>query len=403
METQTSTAALLDSIGKKLDSFKGTVDAGVAKEVKSLTDLFENLRDKEVKDLNAKLITQGETLETVMTEVKELKAKRARFGSGNGGEVVSRPSIMGEISKVIFERKDAFIKAEKGGAALDMPVEIKSPGVVLSTSLANGSYIDYLDWRPGMEPTGQFRIRELVRTVASAFDTVYFPVANQPIGQGSFGRQTTEGNTKAQVDRGYTMQTLNLTPMAAYIQVSRQSLRNIPFLQTWLPTSLNEQLLDTEDLDFMSKIVTAATGNTFTQTPGGANITAAAEVMIYLIKNARVAKYVPTGIACDPGVWAEILTTKPQNYSVPFGFNISPDGTVRIMGIPLFPANWLTGGRVIVADWTKAAIVESEALSFRQSDNVASTFVQNELTFLLERTNNIAIYRGDAFFTKTVA
>lgn len=394
---------LVGQVEEKLKGFKETVNADNVKEFKSLNEQLVELKTKEIKELQTDLEKKGADLATVMEEVKELKAKRARFGDGTGGEVKQRPTVMAEIAKVIFEKKDAFIAAEKTGKVEGAQYEIKAPGVVTSTSLASGSYIDYLDWRPGMEPTGQFRIRELVRTIASAFDTVYFPTANIPVGQGSFGRQVTEGATKAQVDRGYTMQTLNLTPMAAYIQVSRQSLRNIPFLQTWLPTSLNEQLLDTEDLDFMSKIVAAATGNTTTQTPGGSNVTVAAEKMIYLIKNSRQAKYVPTGIACDPGVWAEILTTKPQNYSVPFGFQIGLDGQIRIMGIPVFPANWLTGGRVICADWTKAAIVESEALSFRQSDNVASTFIQNELTFLLERTNNIAIFRPDAFFTTTFA
>lgn len=387
---------VIDKVSEKLETFKDSVTAANAKEIKSLTDQLEALKTAEFKALKDELVEKGATLGQLQEEVKQLKAARNRPGA----EVKTRPSVMGEIAKIIEEKKETFIALEKAGRLTDN-FEIKAPGVVLSTSLANGSYIDYLDWRPGMEPTGQFRIRELVRTVASAFDTVYFPQANSPVGQGSFGRQVTEGTPKAQVDRGYTMQTLNLTPMAAYIQVSRQSLRNIPFLQTWLPTSLNEQLLDTEDLDFMSKIVSAATGNATTQTAGGTNVTVAAERFIYLIKNLRQAKYIPTGIACDPAIWAEVLTTKPQNYSVPFGFNIDQNGMTRIMGIQLFPANWLSGGRVICADWTKAVIVESEALSFRQSDNVASTFVQNELTFLLERTNNLGIYRPDAFATTT--
>ena len=397
---QTQLDKTIEKIESKLEKFTGDVKADTAREVKSLTDELKAVKETEIKSLREELEQKGADLKTVMEEVKELKAKRARFGDGMG-EVKSRPSIMGEIAKVITEKKDAFAAAEKGGK-IEGNFEIKSPGVVTSTSLASGSYVDYLDWRPGMEPTGQFRIRELVRTVASAFDTVYYPRANSPVGQGSFGRAA-ETTTKAQVDRAYTMITLNLTAMAAYIQVSRQSLRNIPFLQTWLPTSLNEQLLDTEDVDFASTLISAATGNTVTQQAGGTTVTVAAERMIYFIKNARQAKYVPTGIACDPAIWAEILTTKPQNYSVPFGFNIDNMGNVRIMGVPLFPVNWLTGGRIICADWTKAAIVESESLSFRQSDNVASTFIQNELTFLLERVTGLAIYRPDAFQTTTLS
>lgn len=395
-------AKAVEIIEEKLEKFKGAVDASTKLEVKALVDKLDELKTGEIKALKEEIESKGADLATVMTEIKELKAQRGRFGAGGKQEVTRRPSIMGEISDFILEKKDAFIAAEKSGKMPD-GLEFKAPGVVLSTSLANGSYVDYLDWRPGMEPTGQYRIRELIRTVSSAFDTVFYPRANSPVGQGSFARQVTEGTTKAQVDRGYTMITLNLTAMAAYIQVSRQSLRNIPFLQTWLPTSLNEQLLDTEDVDFVSTLISAANGNTVTQQAGGTAVTVAAERMIYFIKNARQAKYVPTAIACDPAIWAEILTTKPQNYSTPLGFTVAADGTVRIMGVPLYPVNWLTGGRIICADWTKAAIVESESLSFRQSDNVASTFVQNELTFLLERTTGLAIYRTDAFQTTLVS
>lgn len=402
METIEKAIGMLDD---KLTKHKDGIITMTKAEVKAIGDQLELLKTTEVKQLQDKLTTAEASLATVVEEVKELKAKRTRFGSGGSqqGEVMQRPSVMAEISKMIMEKKEAFIAAERSGRVDDIQTEIKAPGVVLSTSLANGSYIDYLDWRPGMEPTGQFRIRELVRTVASAFDTVYYPRANTPVGQGSFGRQVTEGTTKAQVDRGYTMITLNLTAIAGYIQVSRQSLRNIPFLQTWLPTSLNEQLLDQEDTDFASQIISAATGVSITQTAGGSNITVAAERLIYFIKNLRQTKNIPTGIAMDPAIWAEILTTKPQNYSVPFGFTVTPDGDVRCLGVPCFPVNWLTGGRVIVGDWRKATIVESEGLTFRQSDNVASTFVQNELTFLLERTNGLAIYRPDAFITTTMS
>lgn len=390
METIEKAVKILED---KILEFKTGIKTDTDKEVKSLTEALEGLRTKEIKDLNTKLAEKDATLEQIQLEIKELKAARTRPGS-KGSE--RRHTVMSEISDKILEHKDKFIALEKGGRLAEN-IEIKSPGVVLTSSLASGSYIDYLDWRPGMEPTGQYRIRELVRTVASAFDTVYYPRANSPVGQGSFGRQTAEGNTKAQVDRGYTMVTLNLTAMAAYIQVSRQSLRNIPFLQTWMPTSLNEQLLDTEDTDFINTIVSAATGNvTLT------GITVTAEKLIYLIKNARQAKWVPTAIACDPVIWAEILVTKPSNYSLPQGITVDANGVVRILGIPLYPVNWLTGRRVVCADWTRCAIVESEALSFRQSDNVASTFIQNEVTFLLERVNGLAMFRTDAFQTVTL-
>lgn len=390
----------VSTLTAKMEEFKTQVGAEARAQVVSIQAEIKSLVEVQVKALQDDVIKKDGTIAQVLEEIKELKAKRGRPGSAGTERRASVMSVMGDM---IAEKKDRFIEIADKGGRLDGVMEIKAPGVVTSGSLANGTYIDYLDWRPGMEPTGQTRIRELVRTIASAFDNVQFPVANNPVGQGSFGRQAAETNQKAQVDRGYTMVPLLLTPMAGWITVSRQSLRNIPFLQTWLPTSLNEQLLDTEDLDFSGTLVNAATGSAVTATPGNTPVTVAVERMIYFIKNLGVKKYRATGIACDPGVWAEILTTKPLDYSVPNCVTVGLDGQVRVLGVPLYPVNWLTGGRIIVGDWTKAAIVESEGLNFRQSDNVASQFTANEITFLLERTNGFATFRTDAFITTTLS
>jgi HK97 family phage major capsid protein len=66
---------------------------------------------------------------------------------------------------------------------------------------------------------------------------------------------------------------------------------------------------------------------------------------------------------------------------------------------PVREVNWLTGGRIVVGDFSKAAIVQSEGLTMRQSDSHGNTFVSNEITFLLERTEGLAIFRPDAFVT----
>ena len=94
------------------------------------------------------------------------------------------------------------------------------------------------------------------------------------------------------------------------------------------------------------------------------------------------------------------MVTKPANYSLPNVINITPDGQVRILKIPILPVNWLTGNRVLVGDFTKASIVQSEGLTFRQSENGTSQdFMKNVVTFLLERTEGLAIFRPDAFVT----
>ena len=375
----------LDENSKEFKAIKAAQEAAV----KQAEDITEKVKELEKK---------GGTIEDMQNEIKELKAKSGRMK----GQAQAPASVQQLISDTIVENKSAI--AEFKGGIHEMKIETKTVGSIVSANLSS-PYYSYLDWRPGMEPTGQFHFRDLVRTIQSETDFVSFPRANRPIGEGSFAR-TAEGSTKPQVDRDYTMVDLTLKTMAGFAIVSRQSLRNIVFLQSWLPTSMMDQLADQEDIEFSNSLVGAATGSATIQT----GFTGVPEKLIAFIKNLLKTKYRPNGIAVDPDIWANLLVFQPGRtttaspattvpYSNPFVVTVGADGTVRVLGIPVYPVNWLTGGRVIVGDWTKTAIVQSEGLVMRQSDSHASIFTSNEIAFLLERTEELAIFRPDAFVT----
>ena len=393
---------LLQEIEQKVDTS--------TKEGKELKGLVETAT-KEVAETKAKaeelslaLTTKDATILEIQGEIKELKAKGGRMKGSDARPV----DIKQLIADTIGEHKEAIIKSASGPLVTNM--EMKVVGPILSANLTGtgNNYISYLDWRPGMEPIGQFHFRDLVRTIQSETDFVRFPRANVPIGEGSFAR-VAEGSTKPQVDRDYTMIDLTLQAMAGFAIVSRQSLRNIVFLQSWLPTSMMEQLNDAEDVDFSNQLVAAATGNTTTQT----GFVGVPEKLISFMSNLMRTKFRATAIAVDPNIWASLLVFQPGRtatgsavattpYSNPFVVTVGQDGVVRILGIPVYPVNWLSGGRVIVGDWSKAAIVQSEGLTMRQSDSHASIFTANEIAFLLERVEGLAIFRPDAFITAVI-
>ncbi len=390
---------LLEQISTKVDA-----STKEGKEVKALAEAAKaeaiELKTK-VAELNTALEAKGALIVDMQGEVKELKAKQGRLK----GESPKQISLKQLISDTLAENKAAIVASENGPLVQNMKMETKSVDVILSANLSS-PYYSYLDWRPGMEPIGQFRFRSLVRTIQSETDFVRFPRANTPIGEGSFAK-VAEGLAKPQVDRDYTMVDVTLSPMAGYTIVSRQSLRNIVFLQSWLPTSLMEQLEDQEDATFSNLLVAAATGSS-TLTAYQATLTGIPEKLIGYITNLLKTKFKANAICVDPNVWASLLVFQPGRtttvattvpYSNPFVVSVDTNGMVRILGIPVYPVNWLTGGRVIVGDFSKTAIVQSEGLVMRQSDSHASIFTSNELAFLLERTENLAIFRPDAFVT----
>lgn len=362
-------------------------------EMKAAMEIAAAESKKQIDALTKELEEKGATVEQMKGEFKELKAKGGRFGSGQP----EFKSVRASIAEGIIENKDAIIASEKG--RLISPLEVKTVGPILSANLSGtgNNYISYGQWQMGMEPTGQTRFASFVNTFPSETDFVRYARANTPIGEGSFSRQT-EGATKAQVDRDYTMIDLTLKPMSGFTIVSRQSLRNIVYLSSWLPTSLLEQLQDEEDADFANVLVAAANGNSTTT---GAN---EIEKLVHYIRNLRKAKYAPNKIAVDPDVWSDVILTTQTNagYNLPNVVTVDANGTVRILGVAVEPVNWLTGGRVIVGDWTRAAIVQSEGLTMRQSDSHAEIFTANELAFLLERTNGLQIGRTNAFVTAVI-
>ena len=390
---------VVEKITEANKQFKEDVVAKAVAEVDKVTAEIKKW-EAQVADLNKDLTAKGATIGQMVEEIKELKSMKGRLiQMGSQAQKTVIDLMKDEFSKKEFT--DIFSMMGKSAEANIYGKEFKMETKVstVTTGSLTTNYLTYLPWQQGMEPLGQTRIRQFVNTIESDTDNVQFPVANIPPGAGSFSSQTTEGNLKAQVDRGWTMTSLSLYPFAGWVAVSRQSLRNILFLQTWLPTSLNEQLLDQEDLMFANALVAAATGSTST-TGVTSSSTTTGEILIAYVRNLIQKKFKPNLVAIDPVKWSSLLVTKPSNYSLPNVINITPDGQVRILNIPIEPVNWLTGNRCLVGDFTKASIVQSEGLTFRQSENGTSQdFMKNVVTFLLERTEGLAIFRADAFIT----
>lgn len=395
----------VETIDEKMKEYKGELEKKFEKETKALKEAAEKEQKAfkaQVEEMNTKLTEKEATIGELQDGFKELKAKSGRISGASQQFDGLRATIQDKIAEGIGECKADIIQSASG--PLMKPHEIKTVGNIASGNLTVANFVSRLDWRPGMEPTGQFHFRNLVRTLVSETDYIQFPRANTPIGEGSFSR-VAEAVTKPQVDRDYTMVNLTLTPMAAYAIASRQSLRNIIFLQSWLPESMMDQMEDSEDTDFGNTLVAAATGSTSTTGfTGTANV---ADKLVIYIKNNIRAKYNTTGIAVDPNVWANLILLRPgtagENYAGPPVVSIDQNGITRVLGRPIYPVNWLTGNRILGGDWSKAAIVQSEGLRLRQSDSHASIFTSNEIAFLLERTEGLAIFRPDAFFTTTIS
>ena len=379
----------IESLEKSIEQKLGAPQKEIA-ELKAAHEKAIKDHESEWAKIQEEVKAKGGLIVDLQTEVKELKAKNGKRIQGFEEAI---PSIKGAIADAINEHKGKIMEQKEGMAALAM--EIKAPALVTSANLSGTAYRTFMPWQPGMEPIPQNHIRDFLRVVQSDTDNVSFPRANTPIGEGSFGFQTDETADKNQVDRDYTMIDLTLNPFAGWILMSRKSLRNIIFLQSWLPTSLTEQLAQNEDAAFSAQLIAAAGSIT------GFDTTTAIGKVVGAISSLIAAGYNPGAIPVDATAWQAVLLNKSTDglYNQPNIVTVDAMGTTRVLGRPLIPVPWLTGGRVIVGDWSRAAIVESEGLTLRQSDSHNGIFIKNQIVWLLERVEGLMINRPDAFKT----
>jgi hypothetical protein len=137
-------------------------------------------------------------------EVKELKAKGGRIRSGEQ----QFKTIGMVISRNIEEHKAAFggMVARRQAIQARSRLETKRSKHFKRQPYGHRQQLHQLSAvAAGYGTNGTNKVPRYLPTFQSDGDFINYPRANSPVGEGSFGRQATEGATKAQVDRDYTM------------------------------------------------------------------------------------------------------------------------------------------------------------------------------------------------------
>jgi hypothetical protein len=79
--------------------------------------------------------------------------------------------------------------------------------------------------------------------------------------------------------------------------------------------------------------------------------------------------------------WADVLKTKPSDFSVPGGTVIAPDGSVRVAGIPVIPHIQVTTGRFYVLNTDAFAIAQASGFTVRSTETDQDDFIKNLVTY----------------------
>ena len=320
----------------------------------------------------------------------KLNAKAERKVSSSYAEHINeiKEAIADVVTKGYKEIKELAVSPS--AAPFTAQLELKAVGTMLeSTNLTGSPYTSYQD-NPFMRSYVNPHLRSVFGIVPVSTGTVQFPRGNTPVGEGSVAKQT-EGDAKAQLDYDVTMVTVSLKYIAGYVKISRQMLEDLPFMQSYLQSSLIEDFQRQENVYYLNDIASAATA-------GVTSASVTAEKFIDYVAQLGAANWNANLILTTYAGWTNVLKTLPSggSYSVPGGLTIDPAGNVRIMGIPVVPHSQVTAGKAYVMDTSKYRIAQSSGLTVRSSENVADDFIKNLITFRVEARADLLQFQPTA-------
>lgn len=396
---KTQIEILTESVMDFREQNKGLLkEMGEAKvEVIRITKEYE----EKVADINKELAAKDATLKQIQDTVLELQAKQGRIWTAAGGQGVQTVNDL--ISKAL-EDNAAIVKAgrigtefwtgkvEKGAKWIS-----KAAGTItLAANVTGASISGVPTWSNEIAARGYAttHLRDILQVVDTATGIFAFFRANIPAGEGSFGF-TAPGGTKNPVDKDLTLVTVTASYLNGYADIAKESLQDIPMLQSYLNEELVQDYLSRETFELGGQLVTGAGGPT---TASGANVI---EKLIYVIAAQRQLKYGPDFMLVRPAKWAEIMVTKPNDYSLPNAVIITPQGTVAVVGLPLYVTaeNMMDDAHALVGESRRAKIMQvvGEGLRMELFQQHDKAVYQNLLTMRVEARVALILFRLNAF------
>ena len=286
-----------------------------------------------------------------------------------------------------FESKQAEFKAFSKDRNAKLVLDIKAVGDMTLSSNLTGDGVATYNAKQGLVPAQKINFRDLVPTTVSP--TGLYVTYRETGSEGSISVQT-EGSAKDQIDYDLTEVKVASDYIAGFARFSKQMMYQLPFLQNTLQRMLLRDFYKKENAQFFSIASSAATGSTTT------SATVDAEQLVDWIANQMDANFEASYALVSHSQWATLLKTKPADYSVPGGVSIDANGNIRIAGVPVIPASWVTAGKALIIDNNFIERVETESLRVEFSYDDADNFTKNLVTARVECFEDLNVMRTDA-------
>jgi HK97 family phage major capsid protein len=362
---------------QEFDAIKLGLETKTASEVKAQLDAFETkvstdfktAYENEIKSVKEDL--QGK-LDAIQAHADKLDLKLQ--------EKQSEAKAEDTLVKSISDNFEGISNVRKGNA-----IQVKAVGdMSLGANLTGAQPKDY-NLNVVMIPGQLINVSDLVGSVNISGGTYTYP--REGAGEGSITTQT-EGSSKAQRDYDFTMVDVNTDFIAGFTRYSKKMANNLPFLTSFIPNALRRDYAIAENANFNTVLAGAATASTEIIT--GKN---KVEMLMNEIAKQENLNYPVNAIVVRPSDYWDILKTEKSTgagYGLP-GVVTADGGNLRINGIPLVKATWLTANKYFVGDWSRINKIVTEGLSLEFSEVEGTNFVKNNITARIEAQVALAV------------
>lgn len=342
----------LEQVQTEIKSFEAKFNDAIKNEVKSVQD-----------ELEAKLKLVQEHADKL-----DVKLQAKAVSDNNEGKDFLRVAIEGKGQEIAGMRKGASVE-----------VEIKAVGDMTTANLTGDEPRSY-NYDIVSFPSQKVNVADLVGSVN--IDGGTYTYTRETGSEGAIGSQT-EGSAKSAID--YDFATVDVTTdfIAGFARYSKKMRNNLSYIASAIPSLLRRDYFKAENSAFNTVLATDATASTEIITGKSKS-----EMLINEIGKLEDADYMTNGIVVRPSDYLDILKTAKQDLESAVTYE---NGILRVAGVQVLKATWLTANKYFVGDWSRINKVNTEGLSLEFSDVEGDNFTKNNITARIESQTALAV------------
>jgi len=279
------------------------------------------------------------------------------------------------LKKALADNFDQIKEVKKGNT-----VEVKAVGDMTTANVSGEHPRDY-NFDIVKLPSQKVNVSDLIRTISIDGGTYTYTVETGS--EGSISKQTSQTASKSRIDYDFAAIDVSTDFIAGFARYSKKMRNNLSYVTSAIPTLLRRDYFKAENSVFKAVLDTDATPSVQVITDN-----TKAGMLVNDIAALEDADYIANGIVVRPSDYYDILKTPKDDLMAIVTFE---GGVLRVNGIQVFKATWLTAGEYFVGDWSRVNKLVTEGLSLEFSEVEGTNFVKNNITARIEAQVAIAV------------